>query len=134
VEELFGGIQAAGPKLNAANFRDGLFSLEPTSGHLTAAGVSFGNHGIWPDVDFNAIDDFTEVWWDPTATGPDEIRKSDKPGMYQYSDGGKRYLPGEWTSDTKAFEPNGAKTIYDSPPSGEQPKQYPSPAGSTTAN
>ena len=23
--------------------------------------------------------------------------------MYQYSEGGKRFLPGQWTNDTKAF-------------------------------
>jgi Periplasmic binding protein len=134
VEELFAGIQAAGPRLNATNFREGMFSLPPVSGHLTLAGASFGNHGIWPGDDYNAIDDFTEVWWDPTATGPDEIRKSDKPGMYEYSDGGKRYLPGQWTSDTKAFVKDGAVTIYASPPSGETAKDYPSPASGSSSS
>jgi hypothetical protein len=136
VEELFYGIQAAGPKLNTTNFREGLFSLAPVTGHLTQATWSWGDHGFWPGDDYNAIDDFTEVWWDPNATGLDENRKQGT-GMYQYSDGGKRYLPGQWTSDTKVFDPNGAVTVYDAPPSGERAKQYPSPAStssSTSAN
>ena len=45
-------------------------------------------------------------------SGPDEIER-DGTGMYQYVDGGKRYLPGEWPTDpTKAFETDGAVSIY----------------------
>ena len=44
-------------------------------------------------------------------------------------DGGKRYLPGEWPSESKLFDPDGAVAIYDVAPPGEEPPQYPSPAG-----
>lgn len=130
---FYAALQAAGPKLTAETFRQGLFSLEPVKGRLTQQTVSFGNHGFWPFDDYNAYDDFTEVWWDPNATGPDEIRKVDK-GMYQYSEGGKRFLPGQWTSDTKAFDPNGAVALYTTPPPGETPKDYPSPAGNSSSS
>ena len=49
--------------------------------------------------------------------------------MYEYVDGGKRYLPGEWPTVDKAFDPNGAVDIYLTPPPGEEPGDYPSPAG-----
>jgi hypothetical protein len=67
-------------------------------------------------------------WWDPAATGPDEIRK-DGTGMYQYVDGGTRFLPGEWPAEEKLFDPEGAVAIYDTPPPGEERGDYPSPAG-----
>ncbi len=79
-------------------------------------------------MDYQGVDDGTIIWWDPTATGPDEIRK-DGTGMYQYVDGGKRYLPGEWPTESKLFDPNGAVAIYEVAPPGEEPPQYPSPAG-----
>ena len=60
-------------------------------------------------------------------TGPDEIRKEGT-GMYAYSEGGRRFLPGTWTTDERAFDKNGAVTIYESRPPGEVPKDYPSPA------
>ncbi len=68
------------------------------------------------------------MWWDPTATGPDEIRK-DGTGMWQYVDGGKRYLPGDWPTEDKLFDPEGAVTIYEIAPPEETPPDYPSPAG-----
>ena len=79
-------------------------------------------------MDYHGVDDGTIIWWDPTATGPDEIRK-DGTGMYQFVDGGKRYLPGECPSESKLFDPNGAVAIYEVAPPGEEPPQYPSPAG-----
>ena len=97
--------------------------------------IAFGNHGFWPTIpdDYWGIDDFTEVWWDPTATGPDEVRRQG-PGMLEFSEGGKRFLPGQWTNETKAFDKNGAVTIYTTPPPGEQAKVYPSPANSSSSS
>jgi hypothetical protein len=137
---FYAAIQAAGPKLNADTFRAGLFSLPGAVGKVTTQTISYGKHGYWPNGsqpetcktpppcdDYNGIDDFTEIWWDPTATGPDEIRKQGT-GMYQYSEGGKRFLPGQWTNQTHAFDKNGAVTIYFTLPPGEGAKNYPSPA------
>jgi hypothetical protein len=138
---FYAALQAAGPKLSADTFRAGLFSLAGATGKVTTQTITFGQHGYWPNGsspetcktppncdDYNGIDDYTEVWWDPTATGPDEIRKEGT-GLYQYSEGGKRFLPGQWTPDTHAFDKNGAVSIYFTPPPGEGAKSYPSPAG-----
>jgi hypothetical protein len=124
---FYAAIQAAGPKLTVDSFRQGLFSIPPRPTALTAPEITFGNQNIWPYTDYNGIDDATEVWWNPTATGPDEIRRVGQ-GMYEYVAGGKRYLPGQWpTSDSRAFDPFGAVTIYDQAPASEAPKDYPPP-------
>lgn len=125
---FFSGLQAAGPNLTPETFRDGLFALEPTPNVVTAPSISFGDKGIWPYVDYAGIDDATEIWWDPDAVGPDEIRQEGE-GLYQYVEGGRRYLPGEWTDEeSKAFDPDGAVAVYDEPPGDEAPPDYPSPA------
>jgi hypothetical protein len=126
---FFAGVQAAGPNLTLETFRDGLFAREPRDPATTQALISFGDHGFWDYTDYNGSDDVTEVWWDPEATGPDEIRKEGT-GMWRFVDGGKRYLPGEWPEgETKVFQEEGTVTILDEPPADETPKDYPSPAG-----
>ncbi len=124
---FFSALQAAGPNLTPETFRDGIFSLEPFKDGITISATSWGDHGIWPDTDYQGLDDYTEIWWDPEATGLDELRR-EAPGMYQYVNGGTRYLPGEWTTELKVFDPDGAVAIYDERPEGERAKDYPSPA------
>ena len=126
---FFAGLQAAGPHLTIDSFRQGLFFNPPTDTRtLTQPGISYGDHGIWPDTDYYGIDDFTEIWWDPTATGEDETHAQGT-GLMRFVDGGKRYRPGEWPSDLKVFDPSGTSTLYDDIPASEKPKDYPSPAG-----
>jgi hypothetical protein len=121
-------VQSAGPNLSAQTFEDALFQVE-TQQAISAPYLTWGDHGYWESTDYAGIDDATLIWWDPAATGPDEIRK-DGTGMWQYVDGGKRYLPGEWPTTAQAlFDPNGAVAIYQTPPEGEAPIDYPSPAG-----
>lgn len=91
---FFAGLQAAGPELTPESFQAGLFSRDPTPNVITNPSQSFGDHDLWPYDDYNGTDDVTEVWWDPDATGPDEIRNEGR-GMWRYVDGGKRYLPGQ---------------------------------------
>jgi len=69
----------------------------------------------------------TELWWDATATGPDEFGGGGV-GLYRYAEGGRRYLPGEQpTSDTAAFTRAGSIAIYDEPPPSDRPPPYPRP-------
>jgi hypothetical protein len=49
--------------------------------------------------------------------------------MYRFVDGGTRYLPGAWPTEEQLFDPEGAVAIYDTPPEGEAPPTYASPAG-----
>ena len=125
---FFAVLQGAGPDLTAQSWRDALFAGEPTRGAISQPSLSWGDKGIWSSPDFSGIDDATIIWWDPAATGPDEIRKEGT-GMWQYVDGGVRYLPGGLTTAEKLFDPAGAVAFYTTPPPGEEPPPYPSPAG-----
>jgi hypothetical protein len=121
-------LQATGPNLTPESWRDALFAWEGTTPAISQAYATWGDKGYWQDTDYSGVDDATIIWWDPAATGPDEIRK-DGTGMYTFVDGGKRYLPGEWPTESKLFDPEGAVTLYAEPPPGEEPPQYPSPGG-----
>ena len=35
--------------------------------------VSRGDHGVWPDLDRGGSDDMALIWFDPEATGEDEV-------------------------------------------------------------
>ncbi|MGH9275914.1 MAG: hypothetical protein ACRDZU_14815 [Acidimicrobiales bacterium] len=129
---FFRGLQAAGPNLTVESFRDGMFAVEPTPPAVTHQIITFGDHGIWDAEDYAGIDDFTELWWDPTVAGPDEIRK-DGVGMYRYVDGGKRYLLGDWPDDLRVFDPDGTTTVYQELPPGEEPADVPPFPGSPAA-
>ena len=126
---LFAVLQGMGPNVSAETFRDALFAADATTRAISQPSLSYGDKGIWAGVtDYQGVDDATVFWWDPVATGPDEIRK-DGTGMYQYVDGGTRYLPGEWPTEDRLFDPDGAVAIYETPPAGEERGDYPSPAG-----
>ena len=126
---LAANLQATGPNLTPETFRDALFAGAGTTPAITQPLLTYGTSaGFWPETDYNGVDDATLMWWDPNATGPDEIRK-DGAGMWTFVDGGRRYLPGEWPTENKLFDPEGAVTLYDTPPPQETPPDYPSPAG-----
>jgi thiol-disulfide isomerase/thioredoxin len=124
---LFSALQSTGPELTPENFAAAIRSFQ-TDKAISQPWLSWGDHGIWDEPDFNGIDDATLFWWDAEAEGPDEIRKVGK-GMAVYVDGGKRYLPGEWGEEDRLFVADGGVSIYDAPPPGEEPPSYPSPAG-----
>ena len=125
---FYAALQGVGPNLTHETWKNSLFALAASVRAVSAPSLSWGDKGIWPQPDYLGIDDATAIWWDPTATGPDEIRR-DGTGMYQFVDGGKRFLPGEWGTDDKMFNPDGAVTLYTTAPPGEEVKDYPSPAG-----
>lgn len=125
---FFATVQRIGPDLTAENFKTAVFDFAGTQQAITQPYLSWGEKGYWEGVDYHGIDDATIIWWDPDVVGPDELRK-EAPGMWQFVDGGTRYLPGEWPTEERLFDPEGAVNIYLTPPPGEEPKQYPSPAG-----
>jgi hypothetical protein len=121
--QLYIGLHLGGPTVNPQTYRDGMFSYKPTGGFLTDYAVSWGR-GIWPWDDYLALDDTTELWWDPNAFGPDELG-AEAPGMYRYVDGGHRYMPNDWpTTKPKAFVVEGSVTMYDERPEQDRPPAY----------
>lgn len=122
------GIHLAGPNLNAQTFQDGLFRFPPTGGGATAPLQSYGSHGLWPSIDLTANDDITEIWWDASAVGPDQVGNNGA-GMYHYVANGRRYLPGQQpTSAPAAFVNDNAPTFFDSRPASDQGPDYPRPS------
>ena len=126
-ELLFAGIQDAGPNLTHQTLGDSFKSFE-TKKAITQPYLTWGDRGIWDEMDYSGIDDVTMFWWDPTATGMDELKKEGT-GMMQFVDGGKRYLLGEMPTEDKMFVVDGAIAMYDTAPASETPPAYPSPAG-----
>lgn len=124
---LFSALQSTGPNLTPDTLAAAIRGFETVKA-ITQPWLTWGDWGIWDTADYNGIDDATLFWWDPNAEGPDEVRKTGR-GMLVYPDGGKRYLPGEWGTEDRLFIDEGAVSLYTTPPPGEEPPSYPSPAG-----
>ena len=102
----------------------------PRPSAVTQPSVDYGR-GVWDEDDYAGIDDMVELWWDPDATGLDETGEDGK-GMYRYVDGGKRYLPGEYTSELKVFDQEGSLSPHHRPAGGRGPARLPVAGGELT--
>jgi ABC-type branched-subunit amino acid transport system substrate-binding protein len=129
VRTMFAGIHMAGPELTPETLRDGLFRLPVGGGGPTTPQVSRGEHGVWPTLDWGGVDDVGVIWWDPTATGPDEVGREGT-GMYRYASGGQRYtignLPGS-PEEAGLFDLGSSVTVYDDVPEEDRVPDYPPP-------
>jgi len=124
LQVIYGALQGMGPNVSHDLFEQVLFSSPITPSTPITPQVSFGNRGYFPLPDYSALDDQTEIWWDPEATGRDELKKEGS-GMWRYVDGGKRWLPGQWPdTEPKVFERDGSVIIYDEPPPGTELPDY----------
>jgi hypothetical protein len=86
----FAAIEAAGPRLDPSSFARAMFSLYLPTNPLF----------YYSRSDLGGIKDAAEVWWDPTALGPDG-----KAGHYEEPDGARRYRLGHWPArPTTAFQ------------------------------
>jgi hypothetical protein len=126
---FFTGVHLAGPDLTAANFQAGLFRYPPAATTVpTRMHMSWGRHKVWKGVDLTAGDDATVIWWDPNATGPDEVGNTGT-GLYRYADGGARYLPAGWpTTKVGLYDDATSTTVLTTIPPTAAPPSYPSPA------
>ena len=127
-------LQYAGPNLTYDTFKEGVFRYTPVRRGVVSPSSTWGDHGRWDRLDgpdWEGIDDVTKIWWDPEDEAADEIQTVGK-GVWQFVDGGKRYLIDEWEEgDFKAFDPEGAVGVLDAPPDDEVPGEYePLPAKS----
>ena len=120
-------LQAVGPELTIEGFNEALFVSDPTRRALTAPSLSYGDKDRWPESqepDYHGVDDIAEIWWDSTVEGLDEIDRDGR-GMWQFVNGGQRYLLGEIPDGPpQAFELEGAVTVHLSPPASEASPRY----------
>lgn len=125
---FFTGVHLAGPNLTPESFRAGLFrfpATRPTSSPFLH--LSWGRHRIWPGVDVTGGDDATVIFWDPEATGPDEVG-NDGTGLWRYALGGRRYLPRDWPDGNVGLYDRAASVaILEELPPEARPPDYPSP-------
>jgi hypothetical protein len=131
VRTIFTGIHLAGPELAPDTFVDGLLRFPVSGGGPTEVQLSRGEHDVWPEFDRGGTDDFTIIWWDPEATGEDEVGNEGQ-GMYRYADGGQRYTIGDMpTSIEEAglFDVENSVTVYEEVPEEDQTPDYPPPEG-----
>lgn len=131
IRQLFIGIHLAGPELTPESYRDGLFRYPPTGGSATSGHVSWGDHGIWPDIDYGGQDDAGIIWWDPDAEGEDETGEMGT-GLYRFANGGQRYRLGEFPESLEEaglFDEASSVTIYEEIPEDQQAPDYPPPGG-----
>ncbi len=126
---LYAVLQGAGTELTPEMFRRVIFAADIIDSTVISPQISWGERGIWPGVDYSGLDDQTEVWWDPAATGEDEIGVEGT-GMWTYADGGRRYLPGGWPDAPPTLfgdDPNPVALYRELPPGVTLPQYEPLP-------
>lgn len=102
---LFYGVQAAGPKLSAANIDKGLHAIPPKSStdpYRPAA--YFAGRG------YSFVKDAMAIWWDPLGRPPG----ASSAGCYRLPHDGRRFRTGEWLAgddDIKLAGPCQADTF-----------------------
>jgi hypothetical protein len=130
IRTMFTGIHLAGPDLTPETFRDGLFRYPVSGGGPTEAQTSRGEHGVWPDLDWGGTDDAGLIWFDPEATGEDEVG-NEGTGMYRYAKGGERYTLGNMPTSLEEaglFDVESSVTVFDEVPEEDTTPDYPPPA------
>ena len=129
------GVHMAGPDLTAETFARGQFRIPPAGGGPTLAQVSFGNWGLFPGLgtDYSAIDDASEIWWDPTVEAVDEVGNLGT-GVWRRAHGGQRFVNADDVPSPDPFgDPAGTVTVVEQLPPEDTPPDYPAPPGSPAA-
>jgi hypothetical protein len=132
IMQFFDGVQLAGPDLNPNTFSQGLFRAPPAGGGPTTPLDAYGYQGAAPRPSYSSPADYTFLWYDATAKGPDEEGVQGS-GLMQYVAGGHRYRAGVVPAGpVPMFSPVGALTSYSSPP--DRAPSYPPWPGSPASN
>jgi hypothetical protein len=131
IETAFDGIQLAGADLTPSTFEAGLFRAPPVGGGPTSPLAAYGYQGAAPRPSYSSPADYTFLWYDATAKGPNE-EGVDGIGLMAYVNGGHRYRAGVVPAGpVDMFSMNGAVNSYASPP--DRAPNYPPWPGSPTA-
>jgi hypothetical protein len=129
--QFFTGVQLAGSDLTPYTFATGLFRAPPAGGSPTTPLDAYGYQGAAPLPSYSSPADYTFIWYDAAAKGPDE-EGVDGSGLMRYVDGGKRYKAGTVPAGpVPMFSVAGTVTSYASPP--DLAPSYPAWPGSPAA-
>jgi hypothetical protein len=132
IMQFFEGVQLAGPDLTPATFTTGLFRAPPAGGGPTTPRQAYGYQGAAPLPSYSSPADYTFLWYDATAKGPDE-EGVDGTGLMRYVNGGSRFKAGVVPAGpVPMFSVPGSVTSYASPP--DQAPAYPAWPGSPAAS
>ncbi len=131
-QQFFTGVQLAGPHLTPQTFTEGLFRAPPTGGGPTSPLDAYGYQGAAPRPSYSSPADYTFLWYDAAAKGPDE-EGTVGTGLMQHVNGGARYKAGTVpTGSVPMFSTAGAVTTYATPP--DRAPSYPAWPGSPAAS
>jgi hypothetical protein len=131
VQQFFEGVQLAGPDLTPSTFAAGLFRAPPAGGGPSTPLQAYGFQGSAPRPSYSSPADYSFLWSDATAKGPDE-EGTNGTGLMRYVNGGARYKSGTVPSGpVPMFTVARSVTSFATPP--DPPPSYPpwpgSPAG-----
>ena len=130
---LVAGLHMAGPDLTPETFARGLFRIPPRGGGPSNPQVSYGNWGVFPEMDYQGIDDAVEIWWDPTVEAEDE-RGAMGTGAWRRSNERRplhhRGGPAAQAVHRPRQRPHDRRRPA---PEDDRPPDYPPPAGSPAA-
>jgi hypothetical protein len=122
--QLFDGIDLAGAHLTPSTFAAGLFRAPPAGGGPTTPLVAYGTQGAPPTPSYSSPADYTFIWYNATARGPDE-QGTVGTGLMEYAQDGKRYRAGTVPSEpVPMFSSTGSVTHYPSPQPGDGTPSY----------
>ena len=129
-ELLYAGIHMAGPKLTPQTYRDGMFSRPAVGGEaegqVTSTGRYYGKSAKLPYNEYLTGGDVALVWWDTETVGPSvAVNLPDAAGVWQYVDGGKRYIRGQLPSKVPFFDKTGALNVITTLPAADVAPDYP---------
>jgi len=131
VQQFFDGVQLAGPDLTPYTFATGLFRSPPAGGGPTTPLDAYGYQGAAPLPSYSSPADYTFLWYDATAKGPDE-EGTYGTGLMRYVNGGARYKSGTVPAGpVPMFTVAGSVTSYTTSP--DRPPSYPARPGSPAA-
>jgi hypothetical protein len=127
-QQFFTGLQLAGAHLTPQTYTEGLFRAPPTGGGPTTPLDAYGEQGAAPRPSYSSPADYTFLWYDATAKGPDEEGTVGS-GLMEYVNGGMRYRSGVVPNGAvPMFSTAGAVNSYASPP--DRAPSYPAWPGS----
>jgi hypothetical protein len=132
IEQLFDGIQLAGPHLTPSTFAEGQFRAPPVGGGPTTPLDAYGYQGAAPVPSYSSPADYTYLWYNAAAKGPNEEGVVGS-GLMEYVNGGARFKAGVVPGGAvPMFSAAGAVTSYASPP--DKAPSYPAWPGSPAAS